>query len=240
MKTAKFSADGKDYKMFYDCPDQEINNQINEIFSDKDYELAKRKKDMVVLDVGANIGLFSLFIKPYARKIYAVEPSRRIFECLKENTKDWDNIEIFNIGFLNRKGRYPLYADGEDTPQTMILKGEKMELADITTIEDFMNENNIEHVDVMKIDTEGTEYIILADNSFKAVADRIDFIIGESHYFHRMFPEHILLMLKKSGFKAKLLPIKNQYLWLNYENELTGQRERFEVKKPSLFIGERI
>ena len=239
MKQAKFEVKGKKYAMAYDFPDEEINNQINEIFSDKDYELAKRKKDMVILDVGANVGMFSLFIKDFARKIYAVEPSRRIFECLRQNTKDWDNIEIFNVGFFNRRGRQPLYGDGEQTPQTMMKSGNKQELVNTITIKDFIDDNKIDHIDVMKIDTEGAEYVIFADNSFLNIADKIDFIIGESHYIHDMLPEHVLLMLKKAGFKAKILPIKNQYLWLNYENIYTGQKERFEVRKPSLFIGER-
>ena len=239
MKQAKFSSDGKDYIMNYDCPDEEINNQINEIFSDKDYELAKRKKDMVVLDVGANIGMFSLFIKDWAKKIYAIEPSKRIFECLKENTKKWNNIEIFNVGFSNRKGKAMLYGKGDETPQTMILEGENKELIDTTTIEDFINENKIDHIDVMKIDIEGMEYVVLADNSFRNIADRIDFIIGESHYVQQALPEHLLLILRKAKFKAKLLSSKNQFLWLNYENPDTGQKEVFKVKKATLFIGEK-
>ena len=235
MKTAKFSADGKDYEMFYDCPDQEINNQINEIFSDKDYELAKRGKDLVVLDVGANVGMFSLFIKDYARKIYAVEPSRRVFACLKENTKDWDNIEIFNVGLMNRKGKEFLYGKEEETPQTMMIKGDQKELIDIITIEEFMNENKIDHIDVMKIDTEGAEYVILADNSFKAVAEKIDFIIGETHYIDTMIPEHVLLMLKRAGFKPKLLRRKNCLVVLNYHNPYTNQVDNYPVKKPTMF-----
>ena len=239
MKQAKFSVDGKDYQMWYDCPDKEINNQINEIFSDKDYELAKRKKDMIVLDVGANVGMFSLFIKDYAKKIYALEPSRRCFEALKKNTENWDNIEIFNVGLSNRKDKALLFGKGDETPQTMMIEGENKEVIDITTIEDFIKEQNIKHIDVMKIDTEGAEYVILADQTFRNVASKIDFVIGESHYINRMVPEHVILMLEKAGFKAKLLPISNFVLWLNYDNTYTGQKERFEVKKPTLFVGER-
>lgn len=239
MKQAKFSADGKDYSMFYDCPDQEFNRQIQEIFSDKDYEPAKRKKDMVVLDIGANVGMFSLFIKDWASKIYAIEPSKRCFDCLKENTKDWNNIECFNVAFLNRRGKQLLYGKGEETPQTMMIEGEHGEVVDTITIEDFMNENKIKHIDVMKIDVEGAEYVILADDSFKRIADRIDFVIGEGHFLENMLPDHILELLKSVGFKTKLLPRKNFALYLNYENVYTGQKDVYEVKKQSLFIGEK-
>ena len=110
-------------------------------------------------------------------------------------------------------------------------------MVDIITIEEFFKENKIEHIDVMKIDVEGAEYIIFADNSFKNIANKIDFIIGESHYINEMLPDHVLALLKRAGFKAKLLPIKNQYLFLDYENTYTGQKEIFEVKKATLFIG---
>ena len=239
MKQAKFSADGKDYIMAYDCPDKEIKDQINEIFSQQCYKEAKRRKDMVVLDVGANVGMFSLFIRDYAKKIYAIEPSKRCFAALKENTKDWDNIELFNVGFFNRKGKRLLYGKGEETPQTMLLKGEHTELVDTITIEEFMSENKIDHIDLMKVDTEGAEYVIFADDSFKRVANKIDFIIGESHYLGDMSPEHVLLMLKKAGFKAKILPLKNYIQYVNYENIYTKQKDRYEVKRATLFVGER-
>ena len=240
MKQAKFSSEGKDYVMAYDCPDEEINDQINEIFSDKDYELAKRKKDMVVLDIGANVGMFSLFIKDWAKKIYAVEPSKRCFDALAENTKDWDNIEIFNVGLFNVKGRQPIFNVSMDSPpQTMFRQGPNQEMVDIITIEEFFKENKIEHIDVMKIDVEGAEYVIFVDNSFKNVADKIDFIIGESHYINELLPDHVLKLLENAGFKAKLLSIKNQYLFLNYENTYTGQRDKIEIRKPTLFIGEK-
>ena len=240
MKQLSFQVDGKDYSMFYNCPEQEIQDQINEIFSEKCYELAKRGKDLVVLDVGANVGLFSLFIKPYARKIYALEPSRTIFECLKENTKDWDNIEIFNLGFSNTVGKGVLYGSSPTTPPQNFLKVDTyQEVIDVTTIEQFMKDHNIDHVDVMKIDTEGAEYIILADQTFKNVASKIDFIIGESHYEIESFPEAVLMMLEEAGFKAELLPIENYIRVMNYYNMYTGQKQRYEIKKPTLFKGER-
>lgn len=239
MKQVKFSADNIAYEMFYDCPDQEMGTQIQEIFSNKDYKLAQRKKDMVVLDIGANVGMFSLFIKPYARKIYAVEPSKRIFTCLKENTKNWDNIEIFNVGFFNNKGKNFLYGKGEETPQTMMIPGEHTEAVDTVTIEEFMNENKIDHIDVLKMDTEGSEYIIFADESFRRIADRIDYIIGESHHVMGALPKHIIPILAKANFKARLLPRKNYSVYLNYQNSQTGQKEIFQVKENSLFVAER-
>lgn len=238
MKQLSFESEGKTYMMSYDCPQEEIQDQINEIFSDRCYELAKRGNDLVVLDIGANIGMFSLFIKDYAKKIYALEPSRRMFECLKENVKDWDNIEIFNVGLSNTTGKGVLYGDSPDTaPQNFLKQGTYQEVIDVTTIEQFMKDHSIDHIDVMKIDAEGAEYIILADQTFKSVAPKIDFVIGESHYEAGSFPEAVLMMLGETGFKAELLPIDNYLKIMNYFNMYTGQKQRYEVKKPTMFIG---
>ena len=55
----------------------------------------------VVLDIGANIGLFTLFIKdqiPNA-KVFAFEPSPETFDCLHYNvSKLGDDVKVFNLG----------------------------------------------------------------------------------------------------------------------------------------------
>ena len=35
----------------------------------------KIKKDLIVLDVGANIGLFTQYVSEYAKQVYSIEPS---------------------------------------------------------------------------------------------------------------------------------------------------------------------
>jgi amino acid adenylation domain-containing protein/FkbM family methyltransferase len=60
----------------------------------------------VVLDVGANIGLFTLWIsqhKPNAI-VYAFEPNPSVFEVLKVNTSLYaPNVRLFNYGLGNRE-----------------------------------------------------------------------------------------------------------------------------------------
>jgi FkbH-like protein/FkbM family methyltransferase len=65
-----------------------------------------------VLDIGANIGLFSLFVMSRCRnpKIYAFEPAPLAYECLKANCEvhgsqiDGSNIKVFNLGVADRQG----------------------------------------------------------------------------------------------------------------------------------------
>lgn len=108
----------------------ETDTIYQEIFENQSYlkHGIKLRENSCVFDVGANIGLFTLFIKerwPQA-KIYAFEPVPPIFEKLRTNAllHGW-NAELFECGLSKRPGRenityYPrmsamsgLYADRE-------------------------------------------------------------------------------------------------------------------------------
>ena len=59
-----------------------------------------------VIDIGANIGLFSLFVNQYCKnpKIYAFEPSPVVYDLLKANCDAYgQNIKTFNCGVSDRQ-----------------------------------------------------------------------------------------------------------------------------------------
>jgi FkbH-like protein/FkbM family methyltransferase len=63
-----------------------------------------------VVDVGANIGLFTLFVQQRCRDacVYAFEPSPLAFQALKLNTSLYcSNVKIFNCGLSGRDGEAP-------------------------------------------------------------------------------------------------------------------------------------
>ena len=51
-------------------------NIIMRQLNDKNiFEFLRGYKDLTILDIGANIGLFSLFCRPIAKNIYSIEPT---------------------------------------------------------------------------------------------------------------------------------------------------------------------
>ena len=70
------------------------------------YHIELIPKDAVVVDAGANMGIFSILVavKHPDATIYAFEPAPSTFEVLKENTKYYPNIKVFNCG-LGEKER---------------------------------------------------------------------------------------------------------------------------------------
>jgi predicted RNA methylase len=60
---------------------------INDINMDRLYDIFlinMKKKDLIVLDLGANIGLFTLFIQERCKMVYSIEPTPSHFEILND------------------------------------------------------------------------------------------------------------------------------------------------------------
>ncbi|MFI9262197.1 FkbM family methyltransferase [Streptomyces sioyaensis] len=85
----------------------EIDNLYKEVFQDRVYDFegaAELPDDPVIFDVGANIGMFSLFAAqewPSAR-IFAFEPVTDIFRVLEMNLADLPGATLHNLALGER------------------------------------------------------------------------------------------------------------------------------------------
>ncbi|KGP62716.1 SAM-dependent methlyltransferase [Legionella norrlandica] len=85
----------------------EVNGLIHEIFHQKSYlpDFLTLNAGSVVFDVGANIGIFSLFALKqchYDIEIYSFEPIPATFKCLKKNLARFKhNVHLYNTGIGN-------------------------------------------------------------------------------------------------------------------------------------------
>lgn len=82
---------------------------VNEIYFKHGIQI---QENAIVLDVGANIGLFSLYVKqknPTSR-IYAFEPSPLVYPLLKKNITGFNpNIQSYNVGLANEESEYSFH-----------------------------------------------------------------------------------------------------------------------------------
>ena len=184
-------------------------------------DVLKGKKDMIIVDVGANIGIVTQYMRPYAKKIYAIEPSGEHFEALSKNKtfNGWDNVELFKIALSDRNGEMDLVhnahnrtmnslaVDTGKNPVSGNLIGKmgkhgyyQMEKVKTMDMETFFTKNKIKIVDFMKFDVEGAEEMILRSNGFRKVSDRIKNIEIEFH-----FPdwEKLVAHMQGLGFTAR-------------------------------------
>ena len=159
---------------------------------------------MVVMDVGANIGVVTQYMREYAKKIYCLEPSSLHFEALKQNKEfnNWDNVEVFNMALADKDGEMTLSTLPANLTCNSLINdyGQGGEKVKTQAFDTFINENNIEQVDFVKFDVEGAEDLILRSDGFKKIAHKIKAIEIEFHY--PSWPE-LAKYLQGMGFTAR-------------------------------------
>jgi FkbM family methyltransferase len=123
-----------------------------------------------IFDVGANIGFTSaLFAKRFkSASIYSFEPSRDAYPYLIETLRinDIENCRPVNIALGNRSGE-ALFSEDQNTAAASHLTidsgalGRRSYSVEMTTIDDFVINNDIKELDFIKIDVEGLELDVL-------------------------------------------------------------------------------
>jgi len=183
-----------------------IPEQLKEMWIDRLYDqFLIGREDMTIYDIGANIGLFSMLVAPYAKKIYAVEPQKDNFESLVKNLdfNGWSKVQPINKAVTNSGEKVKLYLSPNQTAHNIITpmtQEGKFEEIDSITIEELIKEP----ADLVKLDVEGAEFEILCGKHFKAVAPNIKVIIGEMHDWANRNFFQIKWALQENGFRVKM------------------------------------
>ena len=169
-----------------------------EIYFDSLYvDIVNGKKDMTIIDVGANIGLVTMYLKDYAKRLFAIEPSSEHFKCLERNIIDngWSNCSAHNIAIADKNGEMTLNTLSSNRTCHSLINDYKQGGEKVKTIkmDTFFEENKIEKCDFMKFDVEGAEDMILRSEGFRKVKDKIDAIEVEFHY--PTFPNLVKYMI---------------------------------------------
>ena len=158
-----------------------------EIYFDGLYiDILNQRKDMIIMDVGANIGVTVQHFQPHAKKLYAIEPSPEHFEALSKNKEfnKWDNVELFNMAVADKDGEMTLSQNSSNrTCNSIVLKyGDKGIQVKTISFDTFIEHNKIDIVDFCKFDVEGAEDLILRSEGFKKVCERVKAIEVEFHF----------------------------------------------------------
>lgn len=129
------------------------------------------KNTAVVFDIGANTGIFALLaaIDSPSRQVHAFEPAPKIFDYLQKNvaTNKLTNLKPVCGALTDYDGDIELYIPRSIMLPTSssTLKGFRKAQATITvpalTLDAYVANNQIAQVDLLKIDTEGTEPKVL-------------------------------------------------------------------------------
>ena len=162
MKLKKTKIFGK-YIFYYLVNDKYIGQRIAlEKYEPYETQLILRqiKKGNTVIDVGANIGYYTVLSADKVGKtgkVYAFEPDKVNFEILKKNIEanNLKNVEIINVAVGSKVGKLKLHKSKENLGDHKLYGNDKeIEEVEIIKLDDFLKDKKI---DLTKIDTQGWE-----------------------------------------------------------------------------------
>lgn len=214
-------SDEIDWQIFSNYNDFIIETVI-QVFDAADY--------LVVLDIGANCGRFSLELALKLKnlnrlyKIYAFEPNpsvyKRLVYNLGLNKNISQNIILKNIGVGDKNKTVELQAPFRNRGAGSMVRNYQNEPAEkfsveIISIDDFVENNRIAQVDLIKIDIEGYEPLALkgAEKTIAKFFPTIFIEIILANSLDNGFPEdYIYYFFKNKGYHLYLIDEETQSL----------------------------
>lgn len=187
---------------------------FKEIFIKKVYtsDIINIKEDDIVFDIGANVGVFSLYASLVKGvRVFAFEPHPKNFKKLvfNVNQNKKNNIECLEYA-LGLKNEDRFMIEGVIPGGHKVSKRESKESTEgmlkvqSITLNSIMEKLEIDRIDFVKLDCEGAEGEIISSLGIEGLK-RIDKIAVEFHDNHSILNHNeILEYLKKSGFKTSL------------------------------------
>ena len=137
-------------------------------------------KPLTIVDVGANIGLATLFFSKIFNidKIICIEPDPGNIEILKTNIRFIDGAHFIQSALWNRKGNLSLCTDfrgGKAWSLRVTDQNNSHKIHDVpaTTLQCIIDEFQLSHIDILKIDIEGAEKQVFLEDEAIAKALQI-------------------------------------------------------------------
>ncbi len=148
------------------------------IFGKQEYGVLPN--DAAVLDIGANIGGFSVYAAQQGARVYSFEPESSNYKLLRRNVPQ--SVETFRLAVTGRTERRRLFV--RTSPSHSLYERSPKEgsaIVNCVSLAAAFDRCELDEIDILKLDVEGGEYEILyaASEVLSAVRE----IRMEYHHF---------------------------------------------------------
>ena len=213
LPPTSISIANKNYKIF--IPQEKgISELFRDIILDDEYWLKciPVNEVMTILDVGANVGIFSIAarIRFPKSKIIAFEPNTAVKPYLDQQAATFD-FSVFYEAIGANEGKGNLVTNtGCDTAARISpsVKGE----VTITSLSRAIDKFEQNSIDLIKLDCEGFEHQIIDNNGQNGPLVNCRYLSMEYHFGHEMERNHIIQKLEKIGFQVLKSSHRNQVI----------------------------
>lgn len=177
---------------------QNLYPLFKELFMEDVYEIDELVSDLpaapVVIDIGANVGFFDIQLLSKIAKatIYAYEPVpaniKTLQNTLQENPRLAQYVRLFSMAVTGQPvAQLELFAEAEENNQVVASafsgfheNNSQTITVPCITLTDIIQKNNLQSVDLLKMDCEGSEYDIIYQTA-PALIRRIKKMMIEVH-----------------------------------------------------------
>ncbi|TYQ26999.1 FkbM family methyltransferase [Pseudanabaena sp. UWO311] len=170
--------------------------------------------DSIVFDIGGYEGQWSSDIfSMYCCSIYIFEPVETFAYNIKKRFAKNKKIHVYQHGLASITQSEEISVDGDSS--SIFKDNTSSEKIYLVKAIDFIKENNISQIDLMKINIEGGEYDLLLHLLDSGFIENIDNIQVQ---FHDFFPdaEERMSDIQKKLEKTHLLTYQYPFVWENW------------------------
>ncbi len=167
-----------------------------------------------VIDVGANVGMFTVAIAGRASRVISVEPIPGNVAQFRKNTAHLRNVTLFegaiteasgSIEICARRerdsGRFSRYERASEASLRFAVQGE--------TLAQLCERHNVDRIDLLKIDIEGGEYDLAAAEQDRALR-RAQCVVGEYHQIAGHTRDDLGRSLERAGLRVSFAEAKKR------------------------------
>lgn len=207
------------FNKFVDNPEIKLSTSIpyfmNYIeFFIKDKYRKYMKPYQTVVDVGANVGVFTSYLlhNNFSNNIIAVECDSRALKDLKNNFENHPSVTIIDKALSYSNYDLEFFESNDNPVVSSVFPSSTMEyhpdnshfgkknIVNTVTLDDIVGKFGT--IDLLKIDIEGFEYAIF-DNINSTILSNVNNIMVECHFFQTDYLEkynNLISKLKQNGF----------------------------------------
>jgi len=239
------------HKMFLDSLDS-LRLSINGVYEEFETEIVKKiiKKGDVVVDVGANIGYYTLiFAKLVGNdgKVFSFEPEPTNFNLLKKNVEinGYKNVVLIKKAVSTKTDKTMLYIANDNKGSHTLVNakhdGEFIEI-DSVRLDDYFK-NYYGKINFVKIDIEGSEASAIKGMSsllrkmgqIKIMTEFSPFMLDKSDINSKIYIELLneldFEIYNLDGKKRKIIPADVYYLLKRYTTKKENHANLLCIKK---------
>ena len=169
----------------------------------------KFKKNEILYDIGANVGIYSLFASKKKIKTFAFEPAFHNFKKLKKNIKlnKLNNCKAYSIALSNKNYIKKFYFNSnqsgtsEKVSEDNILKKRFVQKIKFSKLDTLIFQKKFIKPNHIKIDVDGNELNILKGAKKILKKKYLKSILIEISFNRKLSESPIPKILKRNGFK---------------------------------------